>query len=171
MTHARTSVFCYKKLSLTAVALASASLFATPSAHAKTSYNIPVFTQQLVIEGGPDRVEIAPVFGDKAWAFTARWDDNNANSLNMHAAVADIEMPAAGSLTIASGFPVIFAAVDGEEVKLSGGQTPPFTAGQHRVLMVFDTEGKHAFSREFPQALRFTVEDQPVTWLPAPAIE
>ena len=51
---------------------------------------VPVFEQELVVEGGPVQVEIAPVYGDKDWAFTTRWDDNNLNSLNMHAAMADI---------------------------------------------------------------------------------
>ncbi|MDP0496311.1 MAG: polysaccharide deacetylase family protein [Verrucomicrobiota bacterium JB024] len=51
---------------------------------------VPVFEQELVVEGEPVQIEIAPVYGDKDWAFTTRWDDNNLNSLNMHAAMAEI---------------------------------------------------------------------------------
>ena len=50
------------------------------------------FTQTLMIEakssvGTP---QVLPVYNGKDWAFTARWDDNNANSLNMQQAMADL---------------------------------------------------------------------------------
>lgn len=35
-------------------------------------------------EAGQAKVTVAPVYDDRAWAFSARWDDCNPNSLNMH---------------------------------------------------------------------------------------
>ncbi len=54
-----------------------------------TAPSIPTIEQQLIVEGQPVEVTIAPVYGDKDWAFTARWDDNNTNHFNMQAAMAD----------------------------------------------------------------------------------
>ncbi len=49
---------------------------------------VPVIEQLLVVEGQATEIEVAPVFGDKDWALTARWDDNNQNSLNMQKTMA-----------------------------------------------------------------------------------
>jgi hypothetical protein len=51
---------------------------------------IPELEQNLTIQGSQVELELAPVFGDKDWALTARWDDNNQNSLNMHQSMAAI---------------------------------------------------------------------------------
>ncbi|MGZ0709520.1 polysaccharide deacetylase family protein [Coraliomargarita sp. W4R53] len=51
---------------------------------------IPTFQESLIITGAPVIVEIAPLFNDKDWALTTRWDDSNPNSINMHDAMAEI---------------------------------------------------------------------------------
>lgn len=52
---------------------------------------IQTFHQQLQIQADPSaKVEILPVLDGKVWALTARWDDNNKNSLNMLNAMAEI---------------------------------------------------------------------------------
>jgi peptidoglycan/xylan/chitin deacetylase (PgdA/CDA1 family) len=64
---------------------------------------MPVIEQLLVIEGQPTDVEIAPVLGDKEWALTARWDDNNQNSLNMLRTMAAAGMKGTFYLNISEG--------------------------------------------------------------------
>jgi hypothetical protein len=64
---------------------------------------VPVFEQELVVEGEPVQIEIAPVYGGKDWAFTTRWDDNNLNSLNMHAAMAEIGLKGSFYLNSSGG--------------------------------------------------------------------
>ncbi|MAX25436.1 MAG: hypothetical protein CMJ19_13125, partial [Phycisphaeraceae bacterium] len=53
---------------------------------------VTVFNQTLVIESDQSqpKIDIQPVPFNKDWAFTARWDDNNPNALNMHKAMVDI---------------------------------------------------------------------------------
>jgi hypothetical protein len=53
---------------------------------------ITKFYQTLVIESADaqPQIDILPVPFGKDWAFTARWDDNNPNALNMHKAMVDI---------------------------------------------------------------------------------
>lgn len=51
------------------------------------------FTQILTIEAPSavaDTPQVLPVYNGKDWAFTARWDDNNANNLNMQQAMAEL---------------------------------------------------------------------------------
>ncbi len=50
------------------------------------------FTQTLTIERQAHTAapQILPVYDGKEWAFTARWDDNNQNNLNMQQAMADL---------------------------------------------------------------------------------
>lgn len=64
---------------------------------------MPVVEQRLVIAGPATEVEIAPVFGDKDWALTARWDDNNHNSLNMQKTMAAAGMKGTFYLNKSSG--------------------------------------------------------------------
>ncbi|MFG0249154.1 MAG: hypothetical protein ACF8OB_09735 [Phycisphaeraceae bacterium JB051] len=78
---------------------------------------VTVFNQTLVIasDHSQPKIDIQPVPFNKDWAFTARWDDNNPNALNMHKAMVDIGikgsfylnasgrlMDAAGARTLAS---------------------------------------------------------------------
>jgi len=53
---------------------------------------VPTFEQTLVIENQPPdgAPQILPVYAGKHWAFSARWDDNSKNSLNMHQAMAGL---------------------------------------------------------------------------------
>ena len=53
---------------------------------------MPTVTQSLVLESDTaiSKVDILPVYSGKTWAFTARWDDNNANHLNMQKAMAEL---------------------------------------------------------------------------------
>lgn len=53
---------------------------------------MPTFTQTLTIDSdtGTPQIDILPVYECKTWAFTARWDDNNQNHLNMQKAMTDI---------------------------------------------------------------------------------
>ncbi|MDP0496557.1 MAG: polysaccharide deacetylase family protein [Verrucomicrobiota bacterium JB024] len=51
---------------------------------------IPTVEQELVVVGDPVQVTIEPVYAGKAWAFTARWDDNHKNNPNMRDALADV---------------------------------------------------------------------------------
>lgn len=53
---------------------------------------VNTFQQQLTIEPAVavGQIEVLPVLNGKDWAFTARWDDNHANALNMHQAMIDI---------------------------------------------------------------------------------
>lgn len=44
-------------------------------------------------------VTVAPVYDNRKWAFSARWDDNNANSLNMHAHMARLGLKGTFYLT------------------------------------------------------------------------
>ncbi|WP_269523546.1 polysaccharide deacetylase family protein [Coraliomargarita parva] len=53
---------------------------------------IPMCEQELVIVGDAVEVEIAPIHNDKAWAFTARWDDNHKINPEMRDAMARIGM-------------------------------------------------------------------------------
>ncbi|MGE9296558.1 MAG: hypothetical protein ACQKBV_09755 [Puniceicoccales bacterium] len=54
------------------------------------AWSIPVYEQTLAIEGDHVDVSIAPVYNGKSWAFTARWDDNSPNNLNMRDAMAEL---------------------------------------------------------------------------------
>ena len=56
----------------------------------KPSLPYPTVTERLIISGAPVKISIAPVYDNKTWAFTTRWDDNNLNALNMQAAMAEI---------------------------------------------------------------------------------
>ena len=55
---------------------------------------MPTVDQTLVIQSDSttlaEQIEILPVFNGKAWAFTARWDDNNANHLNVQKAMVEL---------------------------------------------------------------------------------
>lgn len=68
---------------------------------------MPTFTQQLTIEpttvGQSNQLQIMPVYDGKAWAFTARWDDNNANHLNMQKAMAGLGLKGTFYLNDSSG--------------------------------------------------------------------
>ncbi len=54
------------------------------------SLSNPLLSQILVIDGEPMEVSIAPVYDNKTWAFTTRWDDNNQNNFNMLAVMQEI---------------------------------------------------------------------------------
>ncbi len=56
----------------------------------KPALPYPTIAENLIISGAPVKIEIAPVYDNKTWAFTTRWDDNNLNALNMQAAMAEI---------------------------------------------------------------------------------
>lgn len=58
----------------------------------QASAQIKTFEQTLVIEPAvkSEQIQILPVPDGKDWAFTARWDDNLPNALNMHQAMVDI---------------------------------------------------------------------------------
>lgn len=68
-------------------------LWMSTPAFAKQTITLPTFTQQLIITSDATRkpvITILPVYDGKTWAFTARWDDNNPNQLNMQKAMASL---------------------------------------------------------------------------------
>ncbi|MGE9292797.1 MAG: hypothetical protein ACQKBW_04225 [Puniceicoccales bacterium] len=87
------------------------------------------------------------------------------------AAMADIYLDSKAPLKVQTSRLLAYAAVDGKQVELTNGETPSLDEGDHRVLLVFDTEGKNPSYRETPQLLVLTAGDKPVTWLPAPIAE
>lgn len=85
---------------------------------------VPVIEQLLTIEGQRTEVEIAPVLGDKEWALTARWDDNNQNSLNMQKTMAAAGMKGTFYLNESAGNAGReFARQLGEDGSSVGGHT------------------------------------------------
>jgi peptidoglycan/xylan/chitin deacetylase (PgdA/CDA1 family) len=84
-------------------------LVATPVVQAQPQALVPTFTQQLVITPAststdtPAKLDILPVYDGKTWAFTARWDDNNTNHLNMQKAMASLGLKGTFYLNASSG--------------------------------------------------------------------
>jgi len=77
-------------------AWAVAAMMGAPGAEETRMEPVPVemYTQSVTLtfaspaEAAAAQLSFAPVYDDKEWAFSGRWDDNQPNSLNMHKALS-----------------------------------------------------------------------------------